>query len=81
MINVKLIVPKLLSPDQSKKGNTQVMDLEYSKPVTVGKILEEQQINKHFLGFMVLNGNKNVNKNYLIDQSGELKLYIIMCGG
>jgi len=34
MIKIKLIVPKLLSNNQSMKGNTHVFDLEYEKPVT-----------------------------------------------
>ena len=81
MIKIKLIVPKLLSNNQLMKGNTHILDLEYKQPVTVGQIIKDNNINLHFLGFMVLNGKKNVNRAYQIEQSCELKLFIIMCGG
>jgi hypothetical protein len=81
MIKIKLVVPKLLSSDQNIKGNTQVLNLEYGNPVTVEQILKDNNINMHFLGFMVLNGNKNVNKKFLIEESSELKLFLLMAGG
>ena len=81
MIKIKLIVPKLLSNNQSIKGNTHVFDLEYEQPVTVGQVIKDNKINMLFLGFILLDGKKNVNKIYLIEQSCELKLFIVMCGG
>ncbi|MFW6148809.1 MAG: hypothetical protein ACOC6D_02995 [Atribacterota bacterium] len=81
MIKIKLVVPKLLSSDQNIKGNTQVLNLEYSNPVMVEQVLKDNNINMHFLGFMVLNGNKNVNKKFLIEESCELKLFLLMAGG
>ncbi len=81
MIKIKLVVPKLLSSDQNIKGNTQILNLEYSTPVTVEQVLKDNKINMHFLGFMVLNGNKNVNKKFLIEESCELKLFLLMAGG
>ena len=81
MIKIKLIVPKLLSNNQSIKGNTHVFDLEYKQPVTVGQVIKDNKINMLFLGFILLDGKKNVNKIHLIEQSCELKLFIVMCGG
>jgi len=81
MIKIKLIVPKLLSNNQLIKGNTHVFDLEYEQPVTVGQVIKDNKINMLFLGFILLDGKKNVNKVYLIEQSCELKLFIVMCGG
>lgn len=81
MIKIKLVVPKLLSVDQSLQGNTQVLNLEYNKPVTVEQVLKDGKIKTQFLGFMVIDGKKNVNKMFLIEQSCELKLYLLMAGG
>ena len=81
MIKIKLIVPKLLSNNQSMKGNNHIFNLEYKQPVTVDQVIKDNNINLHFLGFMILNGKKNVNRAYQIEQSCELKLFIIMCGG
>jgi len=81
MIKIKLVVPKLLSSDQNIKGHTQVLNLEYRNPVTVEQVLKDNKIKMHFLGFMVLNGNKNVNKKFLIEESCELKLFLLMAGG
>jgi len=81
MIKIKLIVPKLLSNNQSMKGDTHVFDLEYEQPVTVVRVLKDNKINMLFLGYMLIDGKKNVNKLYLIEQSCELKLFIVMCGG
>ena len=63
------------------KGNTHVFNLEYEQPVTVGQVIKDNKINRHFLGFMLIDGKKNVNKMYLIEQSCELKLFILICGG
>ena len=81
MIKIKLIVPKLLSNNQSMKGSTHFFDLEYKQPVTIDQVLKDNKINMLFLGFMLLDGKKNVDKTYLIEQSCELKLFIVMCGG
>jgi len=81
MIKIKLVVPKLLRYDQNIKGHTQVLSLKYGNPVTVEQVLKDNKINMHFLGFMVLNGNKNVNKKFLIEESCELKLFLLMAGG
>jgi hypothetical protein len=81
MIKIKLIVPKLLSSDQNLKGNTQILHLEYDNPVSVDQVLNDGKIKTTFLGFMVMDGKKNVNKKFLIDQSCELKLYLVMAGG
>jgi hypothetical protein len=81
MIKIKLVVPKLLSSDQNLKGNTQILHLEYENPVSVDQVLKDGKIKTTFLGFMVMDGKKNVNKKFLIEQSCELKLYLVMAGG
>jgi hypothetical protein len=81
MIKIKLIVPKLLSSNQNLKGNTQMLNLEYNDPVTVEQVLKDAQIKTQFLGFMVMDGKKNINKKYLIEKSCEIKLYLLMAGG
>jgi len=81
MIKIKLVVPKLLSGDQNLKGNTQILHLEYENPVSVDQVLKDGKIKTTFLGFMVMDGKKNVNKKFLIEQSCELKLYLVMAGG
>jgi len=81
MIKIKLIVPKLLSSDQNLKGNTQLLNLEYKNPVTVEQVLKDGKIKTGFLGFMVIDSKKNVNKKFLIEESCELKLYMLMAGG
>jgi hypothetical protein len=58
MIKIKLIVPKLLSNNQSIKGNTHVFNLEYEQPVTVGQVMKDNKINMLFLGFILLDGKK-----------------------
>jgi hypothetical protein len=81
MIKIKLIVPKLLSSNQNLKGNTQTLNLEYNNPVTVEQVLKDAQIKTQFLGFMVMDGKKNVNKKFVIKESCEIKLYLLMAGG
>ncbi len=81
MIKIKLLVPKLLSSEPKIKGNTQILNLEYSHPVTVGQVLKDNKIKMDFLGFMLLDGKKNVNKKFLIEESCELKLFLLMAGG
>ena len=63
------------------EGNTHLFDLEYEQPVTVDQVLKDGKVKTTYLGFMILNGKKNVNKEYQIEQSSELKLFIVMCGG
>jgi len=63
------------------KDSTHVFDLEYKQPVTVGQVLKDNKINMMFLDLMILNGKKNVSTVYQIEQSSELKLFIVMCGG
>lgn len=81
MIKIKLIVPKSLNNNQDIKGNTHIFDLEYENPVTVDQVLKDNNINRNFPILVVLNGTKNVNKKYLIEESCELKLFILMGGG
>ena len=81
MIKIKLIVPKLLSSEPNIKGNTQIIHLEYNNPVTVDQVLTDNKIKMNFLGIILLDGKKNVNKKFLIEESCELKLFLVMAGG
>ena len=81
MIKIKLIVPKLLSSEPNIKGNTQIINLEYNNPVTVDQVLTDNKIKINFLGIILLDGKKNVNKKFLIEESCELKLFLLMDGG
>jgi len=81
MIKINLVVPKLLSSDPNIKGDKQILHLEYNHPVTVDQVLKDNQIKVDFLGFMLLDGKKNVNKKFLIEESCELKLFLLMAGG
>jgi hypothetical protein len=81
MIKIKLIAPKLLSSDQNLKDNNQILNLEYNNPVTVEQVLKDGKIKTGFLGFMVIDSKKNVNKKFLIEESCELKLYMLIAGG
>jgi hypothetical protein len=58
-----------------------MLNLEYNDPVTVEQVLKDAQIKTQFLGFMVMDGKKNINKKYLIEKSCEIKLYLLMAGG
>jgi len=81
MIKIKLIVPKLLSSNQNLKCNNQILNLEYNNPVTVEQVLKDGEIKTGFLGFMVIDSKKSVNKKSLIEESCELKLYMLIGGG
>ncbi len=82
MIKIKLMVPNiLLSGEPNLKNNKQVINLEYSKPVTVEQILNDSKINRKFLGLIVLNNTKIVDKKYLLRESCELDLFLLMGGG
>lgn len=82
MIKIKITVPKLLLPNNSKmKDNNQVLDLEYPEPVTVERLLTDNRIDTRFLGLIILNGTKNVDKKYLIKESCKIKLFLLMGGG
>ena len=81
MIKIKLIVPKHLSNEKDLKENSQVLNLEYTNPVTVERVLKENKIKLDYLGFIVMNGDKNIKKDFLIEESCELKLFLVMGGG
>lgn len=82
MIKIKLIVPKLLLDNKEDiKASTCILHLEYDHPVTVDQVLKDHKINRNFLGFMLIDGQKNVTKGYLINTSCELKLFLLAGGG
>lgn len=82
MIKIKLTVPNSMFPNNyNLKNNKQVLYLDYSNPVTIEQILNDHKINRKFLGLIVLNNTKIVDKKYLIRESCELKLFLLMGGG
>jgi len=79
---IKLIVPNLLlSGEPNLKDNKQVINLEYSKPVSIEQILNDNKINRRFLGLIILNCTKIVDKKYLVKESCELEFFLLMGGG
>lgn len=81
MIRIKLLVPKLLLSNPKEKFSTQILTLEYDHPITVEHVLKDQKIKTAFLRLILVNGKKSVNRNYLIEESCELKLYMMVDGG
>jgi len=62
------------------KYPSDILELNYSEPVTVYKILKDAKIS---LGdvFFVKTGDKIVKEDYLFTESAEVKLFPIIGGG
>lgn len=56
------------------------LELNYSKPVTIRKILEDAQISSADV-FFIKTGDKIVKEDYLFTESTEVKLFPIIGGG
>ena len=56
------------------------LELNYSKPITVGKVLKDTKIS---LGdvFFIKTGELIVKEDYLLTESAEVKLFPIIGGG
>jgi len=80
-IKIKLSIPKYLSSKEDLLKNTQLLELKYDNPVKVEQVLKDSRIKDDYLGIILLNGEKNINKEYLIRHSCELKLFLMMAGG
>jgi len=80
-IKIKLFIPKSLSSKKDLMESTQLLELEYDNPVKVEQILKDSKIKDDYLGIILLNGEKNIDKEYLIQQSCELRLFLMMAGG
>ena len=62
------------------KYSSYILELNYSEPVTVYKILKDAKIS---LGdvFFIKTGDKIVKEDYLFTESAEVKLFPIIGGG
>jgi len=56
------------------------LELNYSKPVTVGKVLKDTKISSADV-FFIKTEDKIVKEDYLLIKSNELKLFPIIGGG
>ena len=80
IIKIELIVTGFLSSNKSSKKGTEIIEVEYDNPVTVRKLLEDTKIKVKFLGLIILNG-KNINQDFLINDSCQIKLFPLIGGG
>ena len=62
------------------KYSPNILELNYSKPVTIYKILEDAKISSADV-FFIKTGDKIVKEDYLLTKSTELKLFPIIGGG
>ena len=62
------------------KYPTNILELNYSKPVTVGKVLKDTKISSADVFFIKV-GDLMVKENYLLAQSTEVKLFPVIGGG
>ena len=80
MIKIKLIVNGFLSNNKSLKGGKEIIELEYEKSVTIRKLMIEAKIKLEFLGLIILDG-KNIDQDFLVTDSCQIKLFPILGGG
>ena len=80
IIKIELIVTGFLSSNKSSKKGTEIIEVEYDNPVTVRKLLKDTKIKVKFLGLIILNG-KNINQDFLINNSCQIKLFPLIGGG
>ena len=62
------------------KYPTNVLELNYSKPVTIYKILKDAKISSADV-FFIKTGELIVKEDYLLTESAEVKLFPIIGGG
>jgi len=62
------------------KHPTNILELNYSKPVTVGKVLKDAKISSADV-FFIKTGELIVKEDYLLTESAEVKLFPIIGGG
>jgi len=56
------------------------LGLNYSKPVTISKVLKDAKISSADV-FFIKTGDKIVKEDYLLTKSAEVKLFPIIGGG
>lgn len=62
------------------KYSSNVLELNYSKPVTIYKILEDEKLSSADVFFIKV-GDKIVKEDYLLTESAEVKLFPVIGGG
>ena len=62
------------------KYSSDILELNYSKPVTIYKILEDAKISSADV-FFIKTGDLIVKEDYLLTESAEVKLFSIIGGG
>ncbi len=62
------------------KYPSDILELNYSKPVTICKILEDAKISSADV-FFIKTGDKIVKEDYLLTRSEEVKLFPVIGGG
>lgn len=62
------------------KYPSSILGLNYSKPVTIYKILEDAKLSSADVFFIKV-GDKIVKEDYLLTESTEVKLFPIIGGG
>ena len=62
------------------KYPTNILELNYSKPVTVGQALKDNKISSADVFFIKV-GDLIVKEDYLLTKSNEVKLFPIIGGG
>jgi len=62
------------------KYPSNILELNYSKPVTINKILEDAKISSADV-FFIKTEDKIVKEEYLLTKSNEVKLFPVIGGG
>ncbi len=62
------------------KYPSNILELNYSEPVTINKVLKDARISLADV-FFIKTGDKIVKENYLLTESAEVKLFPIIGGG
>ncbi len=62
------------------KYPSNILELNYSKPVTIYKILEDAKISSADV-FFIKTGEKIVKEDHLLTKSTEVKLFPVIGGG
>ncbi|MGB6369978.1 MAG: hypothetical protein WBF68_02945 [Atribacterota bacterium] len=63
------------------KYSPNILELNYSKPVTIYEILEDAKISLADVFFIIKTGDKIVKEDYLLAESAEVKIFPIIGGG
>jgi sulfur carrier protein ThiS len=62
------------------KYPSDILELNYSEPVTINKILKDAKISSADV-FFIKTGDKIVKEDFLLTESAEVKLFSIIGGG